>query len=357
MRILCDHQIFSSFAYSGISRYFCELFTEFNDLGVQWNVSCFFSNNKFLKSLKHYPGFLPEQNFRGKNRILENINLVKTHCALAQGDFDIFHSTYSKPYDRKLLKGKPYIITVHDLTHEKYGAKLPSGLRETAEEKESIARADGIICPSFATRDDLLTFYPEAAEKTTVIYHGVRIPDVPEGCFAESRPYFLYVGSRMFYKDFPTAVRAVAMLPAEYRLFCVGGGSFTAAEKELFVRLGMTDRVLHKQLSEPELFAAYRNAAALIFPSEAEGFGLPVIEAQSQGCIPVLSDTPCFREIGSDKALYFPLHDAGACAEQLKSVLNGTPVAEVQQNLNRFNWRTAARETLVFYRKFFDKLI
>ena len=224
MKILCDHQIFSSFAYSGISRYFCELFCEFNQMQIQWDVSCFFSNNKFLKNLKHYPGFFPEQNFRGKNRLLENINLLKTRQALKKGDFDIFHSTYSKPYDRNLLKGKPYIITVHDMTHEKYGAKLPSGVRETAEEKESIARADGIICPSYATRDDLIAIYPEAAEKTTVIYHGVRLPEViPTELFADFRPYFLYVGSRMFYKDFPTAVKAVSMLPPEYNLLCVGG--------------------------------------------------------------------------------------------------------------------------------------
>ena len=352
MKLLCDHQIFSSFAYSGISRYFCELFTEFEHLGVQWDVSCFFSNNKFLKSLKPYPGFLPEQNFRGKNRILENINLLKTRCALAQGDFDIFHSTYSKPYDRKLLKGKPYIITVHDMTHEKYGAKLPSGLRETAEEKESIARADGIICPSFATRDDLIALYPEAADKVTVIYHGVRIPEVPQGIFTDIKPYFLYVGSRMFYKDFPTAVRAVAGLPREYKLLCVGGGSFTTEEQELFARLGMTERVLHRQLAEPELFAAYKEAEALLFPSEAEGFGLPIIEAQSQGCIPILSNTPCFREIGADKALYFPVHDAGSCCEQLQELLRRRPDFTPQDNLTRFNWRTAAEQTIEFYRKF-----
>ena len=58
MKLLCDHQIFSSFAYSGISRYFCELFTEFEHLGVQWDVSCFFSNNKFLKSLKPEQGVI-----------------------------------------------------------------------------------------------------------------------------------------------------------------------------------------------------------------------------------------------------------------------------------------------------------
>jgi glycosyltransferase involved in cell wall biosynthesis len=353
MKLLCDHQIFSSFAYSGISRYFCELFSEFDTLGVEWDVSCFFSNNLFLKSLRHYPGFLPERNFRGKNRVLENINLIRTRCALRQGNFDIFHSTYSKPYDLKLLRGKPYIITVHDMTHEKYGAKLPSGVRETAEEKESIARADGIICPSYATRDDLIALYPEAAEKTTVIYHGVRLPEViPTELFADFRPYFLYVGSRMFYKNFPVAVEAVSKLLSGYRLLCVGGGAFTPAEEALFARFNMSGRVRHCRLDEAELFAAYKNAEALLFPSEAEGFGLPIIEAQSQGCVPVLSDIPCFREIGADKALYFPVNDADGCAEVLKGLLQTSPEFNPAENLKRFDWRTAAEKTLDFYRTF-----
>ena len=352
MKLLCDHQIFSSFAYSGISRYFCELFCEFNTLGVQWDVSCFFSNNKFLKSLRPYPGFLPEQNFRGKNRILENINLIKTRCALSRGDFDVFHSTYSKPYDPRLLKGKPYIITVHDMTHEKYGAKLPSGLRETAEEKESIAKADGIICPSYATRNDLIALYPEAADKVTVIYHGVRVPSaIPQELFSDIQPYFLYVGSRMFYKNFPIAVEAVSKLPAQYRLLCVGGGSFTPAEEALFTRFNMNGRVLHRQLDEPGLFAAYQNAKALLFPSEAEGFGLPIIEAQSQGCIPVLSDIPCFREIGADKALYFPVNDADACTAELEKVLQEQQRSDLAENLERFNWHNAARQTIAFYQQ------
>lgn len=352
MKILCDHQIFSSFAYSGISRYFCELFQEFDKMQIKWDVSCFFSNNKFLKILKYYPGFFPEQNFRGKNRLLEAINLLKTRRELYRGDFDIFHSTYSKPYNRKLLKGKPYIITVHDMTHEKYGAKLPSGIRETEEEKVSIATADGIICPSFATRDDLVKLYPDAAEKTTVIYHGVRIPEQIPELFTDIKPYFLYVGSRMFYKDFPTAVKAVAQMPGEYRLLCVGGGSFTLQEQELFAKLKISDRIIHRQLSEPELFAAYKNAEALLFTSEAEGFGLPIIEAQSQNCIPVLSDIPCFREIGANKALYFPLHDAEKCAEQLDKIVQNKVNFSPAENLTRFNWQNAASQTLDFYRKF-----
>ena len=142
------------------------------------------------------------------------------------------------------------------------------------------------------------------------------------------------------------------MLPEKYNLLCVGGGSFTEEERRLFSKLDMEKRIFHRQLSEPELFAAYKNAQALLFPSEAEGFGLPIIEAQSQNCIPVLSDIPCFKEIGADQALYFPLHDADMCAEQLNKIIYNEVQFSPQKNLSRFNWANAAQQTVDFYQKF-----
>ncbi len=356
MKILYDHQIFSSFKFSGISRYYCELMTEFREMGVDWEVSCPFSNNYFLQQISPRRYFFPESGFRGKNRILENINRIYTGRVLKKGEFDVFHSTYSKPYDKAELRGKPYVITVHDMTHEKYLDRLPSGVRETAEEKESICNADAIIVPSHATRNDLLKLYPEAADKITVIYHGVRIPEFSREKFLELQPYCLHVGTRLFYRDFPTVVRAVARLPREMKLICAGGGAFTSEELHLFAQLGVSDRILQMQLPEPELFSAYSSASALVFASEAEGFGLPVIEAQSQGCVPVLSDIPCFREIGGDAALYFPLGDECECTAQIEKVLNNTPEVQTVRNklsasIKRFSWKQAAAETLAVYRK------
>ena len=111
----------------------------------------------------------------GTDVILENINLTATRRALAKGEFDVFHSTYSKPYLPKYTRGKPYVITVQDLTHEKF-PELPTAAREAAEEKLSIKYADRIITPSRSTADDLISLYPEAAEKVRVILDGVRVP-------------------------------------------------------------------------------------------------------------------------------------------------------------------------------------
>ena len=355
MKLLCDHQIFSSFRYSGISRYFCELFTEFNKLGVEWEVSHYFTNSAFLEELIPVRRFLPDVEFRGKNRLLENINLLATRRALKKGDFDVFHSTYSKPYLPGYTRGKPYVITVQDLTHEKF-PELPTAKREAAEEKESIKYADRIITPSQATADDLVQLYPEAKDKVRVILDGVRVPQTLKPVDKLPEKYILHVGTRAFYRNFSTAARAVAKLPKDIHLVCVGGGAFTADELTLFGELGISDRVQQLRLDEPSLFYAYSCALALIFPSLAEGFGLPTVEAMSMGCVPVLSDIPCFREIGQDAALYFAPTDSDACADALSRVITDSYLREElirkgKDQLSRFDWHNTAVKTLEVYQE------
>ncbi|MDD3154575.1 MAG: glycosyltransferase family 1 protein [Victivallaceae bacterium] len=363
MRILYDHQIFSSSRFGGISRYFCELFREFSDSGsAQWQASAFFTNNEYLQALSSRPHFLPDWKFRGKNRILEAVNKLATLRALAARDYDLFHSTYSKPYSRFLLGKRPYVITVHDMTHEKYPDKLPSARREAAEEKRSITSADAIIVPSEATRSDLIGFYPEAAPKIRVIYHGYRLPTgIDGGIFRDLGDYCIYTGTRLCHKDFPTAIQAFARLPEHFRLLCIGGGAFTAEENRMFATLGIAGRVRWKSCGEEELFSAYAGAKCLLFPSRAEGFGLPIIEAQSVGCVPILANTPCFREIGADGALYFPVGNAAQCAALVRELTAPssetlrTELAEkMRRNLQRFQWKECARKHLKVYRALLD---
>lgn len=355
MRLLCDHQIFSSFRYSGISRYFCELFTEFNKMGVEWQVSHYFTNSAFLEELIPVRRFLPDMEFRGKNRILENINLIATRRALAKGDFDVFHSTYSKPYLPEYTRGKPYVITVQDLTHEKF-PELPTAKREAAEEKESIRCADRIITPSQSTADDLVKLYPEAEKKIRVILDGVRVPQTLKEVADLPEKYIIHVGTRAFYRNFVVAAKAMQYIDEDVSMLCVGGGAFTQEEQALFQSLGISHRMIQMRLDEPSLFYAYSKALALVFPSLAEGFGLPTVEAMSMGCVPVLSDIPCFREIGQDGALYFPSMDERACADALNNVLQNKILREDliqngKKQLCRFNWENTAKETLQVYQE------
>lgn len=78
--------------------------------------------------------------------------------------------------------------------------------------------------------------------------------------------------------------------------------------------------------TDADLQHAYRHARCLIFPSVAEGFGLPIVEALAQGLPAIASDIPVHREVGGDLATYIPLGDPGRLAALLQSIADGSTV-------------------------------
>lgn len=78
--------------------------------------------------------------------------------------------------------------------------------------------------------------------------------------------------------------------------------------------------------TDADLQYAYRRSRCLIFPSFAEGFGLPIVEALAQGLPVIASDIPVHREVGNDHAMYIPLGDPDQLARLLLSIENGSTV-------------------------------
>ena len=101
--------------------------------------------------------------------------------------------------------------------------------------------------------------------------------------------------------------KAFSILSTKYEdlhLVCTRD-NFNKNELELFNKLGIHDKVIHKAASEKELINLYSYAELFIFPSFAEGFGFPLLEAMSCSCPVACSNTSCFPEIAGDAALYF----------------------------------------------------
>jgi glycosyltransferase involved in cell wall biosynthesis len=91
-----------------------------------------------------------------------------------------------------------------------------------------------------------------------------------------------------------------------------------------------------------ELSYLYDHVRALILPSYAEGFGLPIVEAAQRGRPVICSDIPVFREVGRDGALYFRVNDPDALAETVKDFLSGARAVDPARALN-VSWAEASR--------------
>ena len=154
--------------------------------------------------------------------------------------------------------------------------------------------------------------------------------------------YLLHTGGHDPVKDLGTAIRATARLAAEghdLKLVVTGEtGPATGSLRRVAASAGLGDRlVLPGFLARSDLVALYRGAAALIYPSLNEGFGLPVVEAMACGTPVVAARAGALPEVGGaacrDGGLARRLSEAG------------------RVRAARFTWQAAARGTLQVYRE------
>ena len=100
----------------------------------------------------------------------------------------------------------------------------------------------------------------------------------------------------------------------------------------------------------------YNNAECFVYPSEYEGFGIPILEAFSCKCPVILSNSSCFPEVAGAAAKYFNLGNVNELTNILEEVLYSDSVKQqmVDKGLIRFkdfSWQKCAEETLCAYKK------
>ncbi|MFN8032357.1 MAG: glycosyltransferase family 1 protein [Mycobacterium sp.] len=113
--------------------------------------------------------------------------------------------------------------------------------------------------------------------------------------------------------------------------------------------------VVAQRLTDAELRWLYENAAALVFPSLYEGFGLPVLEAQSLGCPVIASDRASIPEVGGDGALYFDPDDVTGLLQHAETLESDSSAADKlvdlgHRNASRYTWATSASTVLAAIR-------
>lgn len=361
MKILYDHEFFSTFKYSGISRYFFELLTRLASdhgfdvelfMGFQSNAFGFGRNKEIFRRF-----FGPRRPVIPKTtRLFNELNERLFPIWAALSTQDVFHQTYCR-YRIPRFKGRR-AMTLYDLTYEVMPHLFPK--HDLADQKALSARhAHGIIAISESTRRDGIERLGLNPNKVKTIYLGSSLPrlegDIPKPF---DFPYLLYVGQRVAHKNFGLIAEALTRLKGSARdahLVCFGGTQFTPAEAEALKKAGWENRIHWLTGDDDVLIRLYRHALALVYPSFYEGFGLPVLEAMSQGCPVLISNSSSLPEVGGMAARYFDPRSSEEFATQLQTVLDSEEVRRTmsesghQQSL-KFSWDRCAAETAAFYR-------
>ena len=273
-------------------------------------------------------------------------------AALHRCRADLFHGTdFAVPY----LGLRPAVMTLHDLSPWRDPAwHSGAGLvRRRTPLLLRLGSAAMIITPTEAVRREAIDHFR---------LHPSRVVAVPEAASPVFRPahstfpttdapYVLYAGTLEPRKNIRTVVDA-----------------WRAARRRLPLRLVLAGRRrdgLPVPRSEPgieytgpvtdeQLASLYANAAAVVYPSLYEGFGLPLLEAMQSGAAVIASRDPALVEVSGDAALHLDARDVQAWGEAIAAVASDGPLAAGlrERGLRRaaeFSWRRTARRTRAVY--------
>jgi glycosyltransferase involved in cell wall biosynthesis len=186
-------------------------------------------------------------------------------------------------------------------------------------------------------------------------------PDADDGAGAvlaplAGRPFVLHVGSGIARKRIDVLFEVFARLRAtrpELRLV-QQGAALSPEQRAHADTLGITEALLQPpKLSRRTLAGLYRRASVVVVPSEAEGFGIPVIEGLACGTPVVASDIAVLREVGADAVLYAPAGDVAAWSLAVQAVLDRSsavpPEARRRAPAATFTWERHASTILDAY--------
>ncbi len=263
----------------------------------------------------------------------------------------------------------PRVLTIHDLVWV-HAAETMSRKRWLAERMlmgPAIKDANRIVAISQATADALNAYYPNIAGKLRVVYNGLtsfehdQMPqDQVSALLARlgiAQPFILFVGTLEPRKNLLRLLDAYSQLPenicSTLHLVIAGGKGWKMKDLSgRIAELGISRTVIQTgYISNADLAALYRNAYVLAMPSLYEGFGLPIIEANSVG-VPVLtSNVSSMPEVAGDAAILVDPLDSASISAGLLRLAADRPFRDrlagnARANAARFNWNKSAAELL-----------
>lgn len=265
----------------------------------------------------------------------------------------VWHATYQTT--AYWPAGPHILLTVHDLNflYEKSKEKQEHYIKVL---QRNVDRSDAVVAISQYARHDLETHVDMRGKPVHVIYNGCNIYDGPvtPPAIKPERPFLFTIGMGLPKKNFHVLPRLLMGNDLE---LVIAGQQFDYVERirEEARTCGVLDRVhLVGTISDENKYWYINNCEAFVFPSIAEGFGLPVIEAMSCGKPVFISRYTSLPEIGADKAYYFNKEfDGEAMRKELETGLadfhTRNRADEIRQYATKFSWRAAAKAYLELY--------
>ena len=298
--------------------------------------------------------------FFGKNAAYLQQNSFHKLVMPSLKKFDVWHATHQStlyyPYRQKI----PVVLTVHDLNflhgEEKTATKQKTYISNL---QKKVDRANAVVAISAFTARELEQHINLGNKKITVIYNGCSVDEQ----IVATPPPVNAAGPFLFSIGTIAPKKNLHVLPAllvgnNYRLIIAGITQSEVYQQKIIgeaLKLGVADRLIFTgALSEESKKWYYIHCLAFVFPSIAEGFGLPVIEAMHYGKTVVLSKEGPLPEIAGPFAAYFEDFSGAAMRATLQAAiekdLDATRGEQISGHARQYSWQKAANAYLHLYR-------
>lgn len=296
MNLVFGPEIWELQSQGGISRYFFELIeraiqsNQFKVLMVRPDIT----TNVYWITLHS----------RYSSKVVDDLTFAEPKS--------IYHATYYSSENISTAKFYNYrvVLTVFDLISESLESSYSRLRRRNIQKAKSISLADSLLCISDSTKVELQHYYWEASLKSTVTHLGNSFSRVSQKSipWISRRNQILYLGKRHGYKNFSLLLKAFKILSQRddsLELILCGGETTSRKEKAYITLNNLSSKIRHIFPSDSELQEIFQESKFLVSTSKMEGFGLPLLEAASNGCLVFCSDIPVYREVASAFAHFF----------------------------------------------------
>ena len=279
--------------------------------------------------------------------------LVRGMAAPDTSGADVLHHPLTVPAPRA---GGPSVLTLHDVLHRELPemfSRAERAFRRVAYERAA-RKATRVVTVSEHARGQIVERLGIDPQRVVAIHSGVDharfTPSGPAEAPVEG-PFLLYPANLWPHKNHERLIAALGRVGGIALVLTGAPSSRLAALEDLARREGVHLRHLGYV---DNLAALYRGARAVVFPSLAEGWGAPVVEAMACGCPVAASDAGAVAEAAGGAALQFPPRDVTAMADAIRRVAADDGVRERLRGQGleraaRLTWATAAaRHTKVY---------
>jgi glycosyltransferase involved in cell wall biosynthesis len=293
------------------------------------------------------------------NNMVDILYLSRLHNIYfpAFDQFDLVHFTDQTCRLRPYKVNAKRIMTIHDINNIHLKLKSQKKLNAQINKLRSfISYCDKIVTISQFVADDILRFIPEAKEKLSVIYNGADklvVPDNHQPVYLPKKEFLFTIGLLSVQKGFH--LLPPLLIGNNYELVISGIETphkiriLEEAEK-----FGCAGRVtVTGPVSDDDKAWYYKNCIAFVFPSRAEGFGLPVIEAMHFGKPVFLSKFTSLPEVGGNAVYYFdnfePDDMQTVFRNGMRDFYDHKRSTSIIEHAGKFSWEITAQKYIALY--------